>query len=487
MIAAGIATCLLALSACLPSGESTSPTNVPVPDRTVVEPPPLDVPEGSPTECRRWVGEEGDDEADGSRHHPWATLAHALDAIPSSGCEVEVLPGTYEGARVDRHYTGTTVLRSAVPYQAVLVGDTTVLDVQGAHNVTIEGFEIKQEDPGSSGVIVNVEDANDFESTWITIRNNIIHDSFEDDLLKIRSSARYVTVTGNVFFNQAPGEQHIDVNGVYDIVIEDNIFSNDFVATGRDDREDTKAFIVVKDSSATGELGSRRVRIRRNVFLNWQGGRETLVQIGNDGKEYFEAIDVRVENNLFLGNSPSYATATFGAAGVKDVWFVNNTVVGDLPSGAFGARFDRKRRNLPNEGIELRNNIFADPTGSMGDFTNGVEHGLTLDNNLYWNDNQPLDEGGPVNPVDDRNRLQADPGLEVDHTALGAVIWNGTAFPSGTTQVRSEFERLVETYGRIPVHSRAVDSADPAVAPSQDILGRSRGESPDVGAFESTG
>lgn len=386
---------------------------------------------------------------------------------------------------MDRRYTGTTVLRSAVPYQAVLVGETTVLDVQGAHNVTIEGFEIKQEDPGSRGVILNVEDANDFESKWIAIRNNIIHDSFEDDLLKIRSAARYVTVSGNVFFNQAPGEQHIDVNGVRDIVIEDNIFSNDFAASGRSDPEQTKAFIVVKDSSGTGELGSRRVRVRRNVFLNWQGGRETLLQFGNDGKEYFEAIDVTVENNLVLGNSPSYATAAFGAAGVKDVWFINNTVVGDLPSGAFGAFFDQKGQNPANDGIELRNNIFSDPTGSMDDFTNGVEHGLSLDNNLYWNEGEPFDEKGPVNPGDDENRVVDDPQLETDHSALGAVIWHGGTFPSGAADIRSEFERLVEDYGRLPVDSPAVDLADPAMAPSEDILGRSRGEKPDLGAFES--
>lgn len=477
---------LLTLSACFTTGEGAAPIP-PLETPEARSAPPPEEPEGAPTDCHRWIAEAGDDEADGSREAPWASLEHALEAIPDSGCNLEVTPGTYAGARIDRQYTGTTVLRSTEPYQAVLVGDSTVLDVQGAFNVAIEGFEIKQEDPQSQGVILNVEDANDIESTWITIRNNIIHDSFEDDLLKIRSGARQVTVTGNVFFNQAPREQHIDVNGVQDIVIEDNVFSNDFESTGREDREDTKAFIVVKDSSATGELGSRRVRIRRNVFLNWQGGRESLVKVGNDGKEYFEAIDVTVENNLFLGNSPSYATAAFGAAGVKDVWFINNTVVGDFPSGAFGARFDQKGRNLPNEGIELRNNIFADPTGTMGDFTNGVEHGLTLDSNLYWNEGQPLDGKGPVNPEDDQHGVVQDPGLEYDHTDLEAVTWDGTAFPSGTRTVRDEFVRLVETYGVLPGDSPAVDAADPDAAPTEDILGRTRGASPDLGASESSG
>lgn len=443
-------------------------------DRTETDSPP----------CERFVAEDGEDDSNGSRSTPWATLEHALDAVTGSGCVISVLPGHHDGARVDRRYDGPTIIRSEVPYQAVLSSDTTVLDVQGAHNVTIEGFEITHAGPGSRGVVLNVEDANDLESTHITIRNNIIHDSYHDDLLKIRSAARFITVQGNVFFNQGPREQHIDVNGVQDIVIEDNIFSNDYEASGREDAEDTKAFIVVKDSSATGELGSRRVEIRRNIFLNWQGGRETLVQIGNDGKEYFEAIDVDIENNLILGNSASYATAAFGAAGVKDVRFINNTVVGDLPSGAYGARFDQKRDNRANEGIELRNNIFSDPTGSMGDFSNGVEHGILLDNNLYWNDGEPMDDEGPVNPEDDLNGVIADPGLERSHAPIEAVVWDGTFFTGGATTVREVFVTLVQTYAVTAASSPALDQADPDQAPADDILGRSRGSSPDLGALE---
>lgn len=478
---------VLSVSACAGPDRApdVAPVSVPVPDVRSV--PPAAHPEGSPTDCRRWLAEDGDDDAVGSEEEPWATLQHALESIPETGCNVEVLPGTYAGARIDRHYTGTAVIRSAQPYLAVLEGDTTVLDVQGAFNVAIEGFEIRQVGPESTGVIVNIEEANGVEATWIEVRDNIIHDSFDDDLLKIRDAARHVSISGNVFYNQASGEQHIDINGVHDITVEDNIFSNDFGASGRKDRDDTKAFIVVKDSSATGDLGSRRVTLRRNVFLNWQGGRETLIQIGNDGKEYFEAIEVTVENNLILGNSPSYATAAFGAAGVANVRIRHNTVVGDFPSGAFAARFDQKGDNLPNQGIDLRNNIFADPTGTMGDFTNGVPHGLTLDTNLYWNDGRRLDTDGPVNPPDDPGALMSDPRLNYDHTRLSGVIWDGAGFSGETRRVRDEFVRLVETYAVLPAGSPAIDAADPEFSPTDDILGRTRDPSPDMGAFESSG
>ncbi|HSJ35985.1 MAG TPA: choice-of-anchor Q domain-containing protein, partial [Acidimicrobiia bacterium] len=440
--------------------------------------------EAGGSHCERWVAEDGSDRADGSREQPWSSLDHALDEVPSSGCNINVLPGIYDGARIDRRFATPTTIKSWIPYTAMLEDTGTVLDVQGAHNVIIEGFEITHAGPGSRGVVVNVEDANDQASSWITIRDNIVHDSYDNDLLKIRSDARYVTVKGNAFFNQGPKEQHIDVNGVQDVVIEDNIFSNDFAASGRDDPGNTKHFIVVKDSSATGQLGSRRVYIRKNVFLNWQGGEETFLQIGNDGKEYHEAIDVTIENNLILGNSSDPAHSVLGIRGVRDVTFANNTVVGDLPTDGFALWIALKDENPPNQGIELRNNLYVDPTGSMDDFSTGDASGATLDNNLYWNDGQSLSQDGPVNPLDDHNRLIADPLLDYDHSTLGASIWKGVAFGSGKTTIRQEFVRLVERYGSFPSDSPAVDRADPDFAPNTDILGRTRGSSPDLGAFE---
>ena len=51
--------------------------------------------------------------------------------------------------------------------------------------------------------------------------------------------------------------------------------------------------------------------------------------------------------------------------------------------------------------------------------------------------------------------------------------------PSG-----EEFERLVALYGTISGGSPAVGQADPAHAPEDDVLGRRRDASPDLGAFE---
>ena len=181
--------------------------------------------------------------------------------------------------------------------------------------------------------------------------------------------------------------------------------------------------------------------------------------------------------------------------GGKDVVFRSNTVVGDLPSLAFACRVNREGANPVVENVALRGNIWSDPTGTMGaeagggsnDFSDGgaaESTGVVLDRNLYWNGAAAIPPGDFVSPlVDDDNAVVADPQLP----AQGAIVlprWNGTAFLSGSATIREEFERLVALYGAIGGGSPAAGQADPAFSPSDDVLGRARDASPDLGAYE---
>lgn len=457
--------------------------------------------QGTAPGCDYWVAPPptGDDSNPGTIGSPWASLKHASDSVPDDQCTVWFEDGDYSGGnRLNRRFSSLTTFKSIYPYQAVLKNDSTVVAISGGTNITLEGFVFSHSGPGASSQVVAVDQSKEGWAEYITLRNNIFHDSFNDDLLKIYSGVRFVTVENNIFYNQGSKEEHMDVNSVTDVTIQDNIFFNDFAGSGRSDPGNTKAFITVKDSNENddGLLGSERIDIRRNIFLNWQGGEEPFLQIGNDGKPYHEAKFVRIENNLMIGNSHKLVNALLDVSGAKDVIFANNTVVGDLPSKAYAFRLDQKGLNPQNENIYFHNNIWSDPTGTMGadlsgkpnEFSDGDPEevsNLILDNNLYGNGPLVIPPGDLVSPTkDDAHRIVANPLLNSHHENMVLPRWTGSAFLSGNLTIRQEFERLVELYGNIPPYSPAVERADPAFAPPDDILGRARSTEPDLGAYE---
>jgi hypothetical protein len=111
---------------------------------------------------------------------------------------------------------------------------------------------------------------------------------------------------------------------------------------------------------------------------------------------------------------------------------------------------------------------------------------FVLDGNLYWNAGGALPTEEPPVPGSDAHRIVEDPLLETDHGSIVLPEWDASSgrFVSGSATVREEFVRLVDLYGSIPETSPAVDAADPAHMPADDILGRTRDSSPDVGAYE---
>lgn len=427
---------------------------------------------------------------DGSSAQPWASLSRAALEVPS-GATVLVRDGVYLGAvRLNRRFTETTTFRAEHPYRVRLVNDDNnqrVVVIFGGANIVIKGFEITRPSPQAlGGVIMQVQQSGGQPAENITIRDNIFHDSYNNDLLKVNNNARHIIVEGNVFYNQQGHDEHIDVNGVVDVIVRDNIFFNDFVGSGRVDPNDTGSFIVIKNSGNLPE--NRQIRVRRNVFLHWESSNGSyFVLVGEDSKPFHEAEDVVIENNLVIGDSPRTIRAPFEVKGARDITFRNNTITGNLPANAYVTRLNREGSGPPNEDIRFYNNIWSDPSGTMNDFSDGDQAetaSVVIDNNLYWNGGLPIpSDGGLLNVSDDPRAIIANPALP----PVGAVVlprWAGNQFASGSQTIRQEFERLVLRYGVLPPGSVARDKADPARAPSDDILGRSRGESPDLGAFE---
>jgi hypothetical protein len=283
--------------------------------------------------------------------------------------------------------------------------------------------------------------------------------------------------------------------------VRDNVFFNDFAGSGRVNGNDTSSYIVIKDSNDDEDIfvGTDGVTVERNVFLNWEGGTgSNFVLLGEDAKPFIEARNVLVENNLMLGNSANVMRAAFGVKSGEDVTFRNNTVVGDLPALAFAMRVNEENAAITNDRIYFFNNIWSDPTGTMGAENAGATNDFSdtppgevgvwqLANNLYWNGGAAIPASGAetINYTDDASRLVADPGL-AGQSGLVLPRWDGAAgeFADGSATIREAFVRLVTQYARPGATSAGVDHALVAQAPAADILGRARGAMPDIGAFE---
>ncbi|MBN1875923.1 MAG: hypothetical protein JXA33_16995 [Anaerolineae bacterium] len=458
-----------------------------------------------------YVATDGSDETgDGTEAQPWATITHALDEVPDSST-ILVQSGEYNGrVRLRGTFTQGVTVRSAIPYQARLRHNDTVVTCFYGQGITLEGFDIAHSGPGAGALVVQIQDLLEGEAavSRITLRDNILHDSYNNDLLKINNGARDILVEGNMFYNQTGSDEHIDVNSVVSVTLQDNVFFNDFAGSGRENVNDTSSFIVIKDSNGDGDgqVGSEHITVRRNIFLNWEGNTGTnFVLIGEDGNPYYEARDILIENNLMLGNAPNVMRAAFGVKGGRDIIFRNNTVVGDLPALAFAMRLNTEGDNPSNENIQFYNNIWADPTGTMGaenpsrpnDFSDtpiGETLSFTLSHNLYWNGGIaiPEDSGELINYSDDVHGITGDPQLGAQ-TDLIVPHWEPqegwyppSRFADGSATIREAFKFLVTLYGTPIAGSAAIDAADPGYAPQEDILGRERpkGNAPDIGAYE---
>lgn len=457
-----------------------------------------------------YVATNGNDTSgDGSMGNPWGTIRGALASLHDGNIDdatVLVRPGDYFGRQslVGTFTNGVTV-RSEIPYQARLRHSSQTVvayeNSRGASNIAFEGFDIAHTGAGASPLVFHIDGAGGNQGIGnITVRNNVIHDSYNNDLLKINNGVTDVIVEGNMFYNQTGSDEHIDINSVEDVVVRDNVFFNDFAGSGRTNTNSTSSFIVIKDSNDDDDqfVGNDRVTVQRNVFLNWEGSTGgNFVLIGEDAKPFIEARNVMVENNLMLGNSAEVMRAAFGVKSGENITFRNNTVVGDLPALAYAMRVNVENPSVTNDEINFYNNIWSDPTGTMGaglgapnDFSDspaGQVDQWELENNLYFNGGAdiPANTNETINYTDDTRRIIDDPQLPTQGN-LVVPRWdaNSAAFADGSSSIREAFVNLVTNYGTPAVTGAGVDQAWAAQSPIDDILGNLRGSSPDVGALE---
>ena len=403
--------------------------------------------------------------------------------------------GSYGPQSLGRAFRHPVIIRARTTYHASFSSTPSrhrVLYVEGAANVTLSGFEFRGRPGGTDDYLIQITTP---ATRQILLHNNIIHDSYKNDIIKINAGAHHIRILQNVFYNQPRGgDEHLDINTVHDVMIEDNVFFNDLAASHRQVLNNTHPFVLIKNSGSRQQ--SRNFLVRGNVFLNWQGlSDEPYLLLGEDAKPFHEAENVLVENNLFLGNSPNRMTAAFCVKGVKNVIFRANTVHGDFPLGSgswgFAMRLGREGDNPRNEKIRFTNNIWSDPTGTMTHFSAGSPQNseqVTLRNCLYYNGGRPIpiDKDRVLNVTDDPSSIVKDPGLPPDLGSVIPPVWNPTThhFADGSSTIDEVRITLVEHFGTPAPGSPAIDAGDPADSPKDDILHRPRGPKPDIGAVE---
>jgi len=443
-----------------------------------------------------YVATDGEDViGNGTLAQPWASITFALDQV-SDGSVIRVRPGLYEGRIRIRGVFATGVrVESEVPYLARLRHNATVITAfENAQGITLSGFDVAHDGPGASGLVLQIQDSNADQSVRnLIVENNILHDSFNNDILKINNGATDILVRGNLFYNQQGSDEHIDINSVERVDVVDNVFFNDFAASGRTNNNDTSSYIVIKDSNGSDDAftGSRSVSVRRNIFFSWEGSAgANFVLCGEDGQPFFEAEDIAVENNLLIGNSNNVMRAPFGVKGCRDVSFRANTISGNLPANAYAMRLNREGANLQLQNIEFYNNIWSDPSGSMNDFSDTPPSdtaSFVLNNNGYWNGGAVLPEnaGDLINPSDDNASIVDDFGLPA-LDGLSNPFWQPVSqtFNGGYTSIREAFVDIAVRFGQLSSDSSAIDQANASQMPDNDLLGQPRDSLPDIGALE---
>lgn len=168
-----------------------------------------------------------------------------------------------------------------MPYLAKLRHNATVVTCFYGKGITLEGFDIAHSGSPSEALVIQIQDligdpgGDDYVSN-IVLKNNILHDSYNNDILKINNGAGNVTVSGNMFYNQEGSDEHIDISSVTDIIVENNLFFNDFSGSDRINNNDTSVFSYVACRYLT--LILRRAEPKQRCLLNCQLNNSTKTQ-----------------------------------------------------------------------------------------------------------------------------------------------------------------------------------------------------------------
>ena len=499
-----------------------------------------------------YVATDGKDIAGGGTiTAPWATVNYAVRNVPKDAlCTIIVRDGIYDGFTLQGstyHFEYPCLIQSENPYKAKFKGRSRVFSIYNASNITFSGFDIYGEgmdiDPvAGNEYVIHISNNSTYN---ITFEDCIIHDSYNNDMIKINVHPENIIFSNCIFYNQCPrgGDQFFDIIGAFNVMIEKCIFFNHYESSERGGTfpsnnnipsneflTRSQGFILVKNMSERNRGAD--ITIRKNIFFNWTGKPDACFIILGEGVGdetsfvHYQAENIHIENNLFLYNP--YDDTYIGRRGmllaqsVRNLKVRANTVLGTRPGGLYSTRgfmvYTHRsaiaKGELPSTGWEFTNNIFCDNQAWTGDnrpilsFVSSsnppfeddgtgksVPGSYSLLNNLYWAGGvtgtwivDPSTGGDRTKLIvsEDNQRIETNPQLpaDFDNLVLPVLASQGDTFISGNSTIREEFVRLALKYAVPQPGGAGIGNGDAGYMPEDDILDNPRGKTPSVGCYE---
>jgi parallel beta helix pectate lyase-like protein/pectate lyase-like protein len=403
------------------------------------------------------VSPAGDDANAGSSDRPWRTIQRAADAV-EAGDTVWIAPGTYP-EQVSIRVTGTK--DKSVTFAGRDEKDLPVIDGSGLRRgrgglvsvhdsawVNLRGLRVTHaRGRGQSGIFVR-------SSEHVTVRNCQTFGTNSSGVKLIE--CRHAVVEGNEIERGCldGAEENITVKIRCDDVDILNNHIHHCEKEGIDIKEGSRNVRVrgnrIHDVVRQGlytdswNLETYNVEFSGNVVYNCGFGIAVCAEQGG------LLHDIRIFNNVVYNNAgPGLVVADWGGRQskhpIENVWFVNNTVVGNGRRWGGGMMFDtREAKN-----VVVRNNIFA---GN--------------------HNHQVYVQKEPISRVVDHNLCFGDGEVTGERNVAGE--------PRFVDAEKGDY--------RLRAGSPAIDAGSPEAAPKTDYDGRQRpvGKVVDLGAFEYT-
>lgn len=399
-----------------------------------------------------------DNSGNGSAGAPWRTIQRTYDRV-APGTTIVVAAGVYnESLDLQRTVSPQRItIEAETPYTVEITQPSLPLSCNGCSGLALDGLYVHN--TGGGLPVLHINSGDD-----VVVRNCIVENRSSSSAgLRASGSPRNIAIVRNFLIDGAP-PLHLANTG--NVTVEDNIIEHTPAAN------DGQLLWLEEPEIGGGTF-------RRNIIAGFRGCAAcSTVELRLDSGSVFES-------NLFV-SGPSPSNGVFKLEGSKNTTLTFNTIVGDFPGTAYALTASNYNATRVDN-LQITNSIFSDPTGTMGDFSDGDATDViaaTLLRNLYWDDVATVtsDVADAIKPANDPLPVPGNPNLP--QTAFIPVTWNpaSSRFTDTSTTICDVFRSMAMQYGAIPVTSSAFGVASGIDRPP-DLLGYARTTS-SVGALE---